>query len=128
MQVVISMLKWPQHEGDFSSLSKAKIKNAWNFHSTICLEGVEHFSALPCFNVYLYYSSMLNRDPTGEWEYEMPFDLNMKDVTGQNVLYVASFLGNYKMVELLLKFRVKASRIKASLINDHCVQCPKLHY
>jgi len=69
----------------------------------------------------------LNRDPTGEWEYEMPFDLNMKDVTGQNVLYVASFLGNYKMVELLLKFRVKASRIKASLINDHYIQCPKLH-
>jgi len=33
---------------------------------------------------------MYNRDPTGEWEYEMPFDLNMKDVTGQNVLYVAS--------------------------------------
>ncbi|KAJ4452048.1 hypothetical protein ANN_03564 [Periplaneta americana] len=53
-----------------------------------------------------------DRDPTGEWEYEMPFDLNMKDVTGQNVLYVASFLGNYKMVDLLLKFRVKASRIK----------------
>ena len=70
---------------------------------------------------------MLNRDPTGEWEYEMPFDLNMKDVTGQNVLYVASFLGNYKMVELLLKFRVKASRIKASSINAHYVQCRKLH-
>jgi ankyrin repeat protein len=65
--------------------------------------------------LYLYYFSMFNRDPTGQWEYEMPFDLNMKDVTGQNVLYVASFLGNYKMVELLLKFRLKASRIKASI-------------
>ncbi|XP_069680319.1 leucine-rich repeat serine/threonine-protein kinase 1 isoform X2 [Periplaneta americana] len=59
------------------------------------------------------------RDPTGEWEYEMPFDLNMKDVTGQNVLYVASFLGNYKMVDLLLKFRVKASRIKTVKEQDH---------
>lgn len=44
----------------------------------------------------------------------MPFDLNMKDVSGQNVVYVASFLGNYRMVDMLLKFRVKASRIKVN--------------
>lgn len=41
----------------------------------------------------------------------MPFDINERDVTGQNILYVACLLGNLKMVEIILKFRVKATRI-----------------
>ena len=48
----------------------------------------------------------------GEWEYQLAFDVNMKDVTGQNVLYLASLLGSYKMVDVLLKFKVKATRVK----------------
>lgn len=36
----------------------------------------------------------------------------MKDVTGQNVLYMAALLGNYKMVDAILKYKVRAVRIK----------------
>ncbi|KAI5703280.1 hypothetical protein M8J75_009878 [Diaphorina citri] len=46
----------------------------------------------------------------GEWEYEFPFDLNFQDVSGQTVLYLACFLGHAKLVDMLLKFKVKASR------------------
>ncbi|XP_046393381.1 leucine-rich repeat serine/threonine-protein kinase 1 [Ischnura elegans] len=51
-------------------------------------------------------------DPSGQWEYELPFDINHKDVTGQTVLYQACYLGNKKLVDLLLKYKVKAYRIK----------------
>lgn len=54
------------------------------------------------------------RDKSAEWEYEMPFDLNARDVTGQSVLYLACYVGNQKLVDLLLKFKVKANRIKVS--------------
>ncbi|KYN26991.1 Leucine-rich repeat serine/threonine-protein kinase 1, partial [Trachymyrmex cornetzi] len=42
------------------------------------------------------------KDPSGEFEYELPFDINAQDVTGQHALYIASMLGNVKCVELLL--------------------------
>lgn len=42
----------------------------------------------------------------------MPFDINERDATGQNILYVASLLGNKKLLEVILKFRVKAKKIK----------------
>lgn len=44
----------------------------------------------------------------------MPFDINMKDANGQTVLYLACLLGNLKMVETLLKFKVKAVKINKS--------------
>lgn len=59
---------------------------------------------------YFIEYNLISRD--GEWEYQLAFDVNMKDVTGQNVLYLASLLGNYKMVDVLLKFKVKATRVK----------------
>lgn len=52
------------------------------------------------------------KDPSGELEYELPFDVNAQDVTGQHVLYIASMLGNVKCVELLLGYRVKARTTK----------------
>ena len=52
------------------------------------------------------------KDPSGEFEYEMPFDINTQDVTGQNILYISSMLGNFKIVETLLNFKVKARKIK----------------
>lgn len=42
----------------------------------------------------------------------MPFDINERDATGQNILYVASLLGNKKLLDVILKFRVKATKIK----------------
>lgn len=52
------------------------------------------------------------KDSSGEYEHEMPFDINIQDVTGQNVLYISSMLGHIKIVELLLNYRVKAKKIK----------------
>lgn len=51
-------------------------------------------------------------DPSGEFEYDMPFDINTQDVTGQNILYIVSMLGNLKIVELLLNYKVKSRKIK----------------
>lgn len=42
----------------------------------------------------------------------MAFDINQRDVTGQNILYVACLLGNEQMVNMILNFRVKSERIK----------------
>ncbi|CAB0014704.1 unnamed protein product [Nesidiocoris tenuis] len=47
-----------------------------------------------------------------QWTYELPFDVNFKDVTGQTPIYLASLLGNLKMVETMLKFKVKATRTR----------------
>lgn len=54
------------------------------------------------------------RDKTGQYEYEMAFDINTKDVTGQSALYLACYVGNQKLVDLLLKHRVHANKIKVS--------------
>ncbi|KAK2577873.1 hypothetical protein KPH14_012597 [Odynerus spinipes] len=52
------------------------------------------------------------RDPSGEFEYEMPFDINTQDATGQNVLYISSTLGSIKIVDMLLSYKVNARKIK----------------
>lgn len=44
----------------------------------------------------------------------MAFDINMKDVTGQSALYLACYVGNQKLVDLLLKHRVQGHRVKVS--------------
>lgn len=60
---------------------------------------------------YYYNSISFYRDLTQEWEYDFAFDINSKDVRSQSILYVASLLGNCQIVDLLVKFRVKASRV-----------------
>lgn len=50
-------------------------------------------------------------DKTGKLEYQLPFDVNSRDVTGQTILYLACYVGNQKLVDLLLKFKVKAVKI-----------------
>lgn len=52
-------------------------------------------------------------DVTEQWEYHMAFNINARDATGQNVLYVTSLLGNKKLLDVLLKFKVKATRIQS---------------
>ena len=48
------------------------------------------------------------KDRTGNWKYEMPFDINQQDLSGQSILYLACCIGNLRMVDLLLEYRVKA--------------------
>uniref|UniRef100_A0A147BMZ4 non-specific serine/threonine protein kinase n=1 Tax=Ixodes ricinus TaxID=34613 RepID=A0A147BMZ4_IXORI len=45
-------------------------------------------------------------DPSGRWEYTLAFDVNAQDVTGQSALYMAACLGNQRLVDSLLRFRV----------------------
>lgn len=45
------------------------------------------------------------------WEFDVPFDINTKDVNGQTVLYLACLLGNSKIVDILLKYQVKAIKV-----------------
>jgi ankyrin repeat protein len=52
------------------------------------------------------------RDGTEQWEYFMPFDINERDATGQNILYMACLVGNKKLLDVILKFKVKATRIQ----------------
>lgn len=64
------------------------------------------------------------RDSTDQWEYFMPFDINERDATGQNILYVSALLGNKDLLDVILKFRVKATRISqldVSLLFFYCV-------
>lgn len=82
---------------------------------------------------FQYPSCILKKytDKTGNYEYELPFDINAKDVsgrhivmlskhvimihyfTGQTVLYIAAYMGSLKMVEIILKFRVKGRMLKS---------------
>ncbi|XP_065157528.1 leucine-rich repeat serine/threonine-protein kinase 1 isoform X3 [Atheta coriaria] len=52
------------------------------------------------------------KDSTRQWEYYMPFDINERDASGQNILYMACLHGNKKILNAILKFKVKANRIK----------------
>ncbi|XP_049858112.1 leucine-rich repeat serine/threonine-protein kinase 1 isoform X1 [Schistocerca gregaria] len=102
----------------FPELVKQYTVERWLPLHACCINGHTHVMELLLKYQYPPHIMQKFRDHTGEWEYEMPFDINMRDVTGQNVLYVASLLGNYKMVDLLLKFRVKAYRVKSLQKDD----------
>ncbi|KAK7861679.1 hypothetical protein R5R35_005355 [Gryllus longicercus] len=97
----------------FPELIQQHTVERWLPIHACCINGHTHVMELLLKYPYPPHLMQKYRDPSGDWEYEMPFDLNMKDVTGQSAIYVASLLGNYKMVDLLLKFRVKAIRIKS---------------
>ena len=47
----------------------------------------------------------------------MPFDINKKDVTGQSALYLACYVGNQKLVDILIKYRVQANKYRVSLFH-----------
>lgn len=64
------------------------------------------------------------RDQSGEFEYDMAFDINSRDVTGQNVLYISSMLGNVKIVELLLSYKVKARKVREDETNGDAPPLP----
>ncbi|XP_042874450.1 leucine-rich repeat serine/threonine-protein kinase 1-like isoform X4 [Penaeus japonicus] len=73
-----------------------------------------HTSVLELLLKFPYPEEALRKywDKTGQYEYEMAFDINMKDVTGQSALYLACYVGNQKLVDLLLKHRIHATKVK----------------
>lgn len=75
-----------------------------------CING--HVGVMEALLKFPYPPTVMTKYSQGEWEYELPFDVNFKDVTGQTPIYLACLLGNHKMVETMLKFKVKATRLK----------------
>ncbi|XP_011493971.1 PREDICTED: leucine-rich repeat serine/threonine-protein kinase 1 [Ceratosolen solmsi marchali] len=73
-----------------------------------------HYAVIELLLKFDYPADLYQRfkDPTGEYEYEMPFDINTQDVTDHNILYISSILGNVKIVELLLNYKVKTRNVK----------------
>ncbi|XP_030762504.1 leucine-rich repeat serine/threonine-protein kinase 1 isoform X2 [Sitophilus oryzae] len=95
----------------FPELVQQHTVERWLPIHAACING--HVQVLELLFYFPYPSHLLRkyRDSTEQWEYFMPYDVNERDATGQNILYVASLLGNKKLVEAILKFKVKATRI-----------------
>ncbi|KAI4458153.1 ankyrin repeat and protein kinase domain-containing protein [Holotrichia oblita] len=76
-----------------------------------CING--HVAVLELLFQFPYPKHILKKfqDSSGQWEYYMPYDMNERDATGQNILYMACLLGNKKLLDVILKFRVRATRI-----------------
>ncbi|XP_063703322.1 leucine-rich repeat serine/threonine-protein kinase 1 isoform X2 [Culicoides brevitarsis] len=51
------------------------------------------------------------RDPSGKWEWRLAFDPNIQDVTKQTALFVSCLLGNKPLLEVLLNWKVKCTKI-----------------
>ena len=54
-----------------------------------------------------YPKSNLKTLRDGDKEFEVPFDFNLRDVTGQTLLYMACCVGNLKIVEVSSSFYSK---------------------
>ncbi|CAH1175605.1 unnamed protein product [Phaedon cochleariae] len=102
----------------FPELVQIHTVERWLPIHACCING--NVAVLDLLFHFPYPSKMLRkyRDNSEQWEYQMPFDVNERDATGQNILYVASLLGNKKLLDVILKFRVKASRIAQSEDDD----------
>ncbi|KAG5883328.1 hypothetical protein JTB14_032528 [Gonioctena quinquepunctata] len=95
----------------FPELVQLHTVERWLPIHACCING--HVLVLELLFHFPYPSQIMRkyRDNTEQWEYFMPFDINERDATGQNILYVAALLGNKKLIDVILKFRVKATRI-----------------
>jgi ankyrin repeat protein len=51
-------------------------------------------------------------DKNKQYEYYIPFDINAQDVTGQTILYVAALVGNQRLIDFLLNFKVSAIKLE----------------
>jgi hypothetical protein len=56
----------------------------------------------------------------------MAFDVNLKDVSDQNALYIACQMGNQRLVDALLKFRVEGRKPgeKPTKVTTPTTACP----
>ena len=49
------------------------------------------------------------KDRTGGWVYSLPVDINQRDLSGHSIMYMACCIGNLRMVDLLLEYKVKST-------------------
>uniref|UniRef100_T1HIN4 non-specific serine/threonine protein kinase n=1 Tax=Rhodnius prolixus TaxID=13249 RepID=T1HIN4_RHOPR len=94
----------------FPELVQQSTVEKWLPLHAACING--HVAIMETLLKFQYPPNLMTTFVQGEWEYELPFDVNYKDVTGQTPIYLACLLGNQKMVETMLRFKVKATRIK----------------
>jgi ankyrin repeat protein len=100
----------------FPNLINVLTVERWSPLHAACING--HLPVLDFLLRFTYPKECLKklRDRKGTKEYNVPFDINLRDVNGQTVLYLACCLGNLKIVELLLKYQVKARKIAPSTL------------
>ena len=69
-----------------------------------------HSAVLEFLLKYKYPDSVMIqfKDRTGSWVYNLPFDINQRDLSGQSLMYMACCIGNLRMVDLLIEYKVKA--------------------
>ena len=93
----------------FPELINVQTVEKWLPLHAACFNG--HASVLEFLLKYKFPEDILIqfKDRTGTWKYELPFDVNQRDLSGQSILYLACCIGNLRMVDLLLEFRVKAT-------------------
>lgn len=84
------------------------------FHAAVINGHVSTVELLIKFN-YPEAVMLTYNDPTGEFQWQLPFDPNAQDVTSQSALYVSCLLGNKTLVDFLLKWKVKCSKVKHDL-------------
>ncbi|KAK9885098.1 hypothetical protein WA026_009320 [Henosepilachna vigintioctopunctata] len=98
----------------FPELVQQHTVERWLPIHTCCING--HASVLTTLFNFPYPSNILRkyRDATEKWEYWMPFDVNERDASGQNILYLSCLLGNKVLLDVILTFKVKATRIQES--------------
>ncbi|KAL3278816.1 hypothetical protein HHI36_016337 [Cryptolaemus montrouzieri] len=96
----------------FPELVQQHTVERWLPIHACCING--HATVLSLLFSFPYPSQILRkyRDATEKWEYSMPFDINERDASGQNILYLASLLGNKPLLDVILSFKVKAVRIE----------------
>ncbi|XP_050423466.1 leucine-rich repeat serine/threonine-protein kinase 1 [Adelges cooleyi] len=77
-----------------------------------CING--NIQVLELLMKYPYPSNLFIKLRKDNWEYDVPFDVNSKDVNGQTVLYLSCLLGNIKIVDVLLKYQVRAVKVNGA--------------
>lgn len=84
----------------------------WSPLHAACINGhadlVEFFLKFNGYPMGQYHEIV---DKQSQLQYRVPFNLNLRDVTGQTVLYLACCLNNFKIVEHLLNYKVRAKKL-----------------
>ena len=93
----------------FPELINVQTVEKWLPLHAACFNG--HAAVLEFLLKYKFPEDILIhfKDRTGTWKYELAFDINQRDLSGQSILYLACCIGNLRMVDLLLEFRVRAT-------------------
>ncbi|XP_045460940.1 leucine-rich repeat serine/threonine-protein kinase 1 [Harmonia axyridis] len=96
----------------FPELVQQHTVERWLPTHACCING--HAGVLSLLFNFPYPSHVLRkyRDATEKWEYFMPFDINERDASGQNILYLACLLGNKALLDVIISFKVRATRVR----------------